>query len=91
MSAIVAHLHDLLDDVIVGAQSALELRYLQDVERAPRSALGRRDKRELGVVGPTEMSGTTRYATVVELDGQIHAGSRFATHVATTQPSWRVS
>jgi very-short-patch-repair endonuclease len=66
------HLHHLLDDVVEGAQSALELRYLNHVERAhglpqaTRQARARRGRAFRDVR-------YDEYATLVELDGQGHA------------------
>lgn len=65
-------LHDILDDVAEGAQSPLELRYLDDVERAhqlpraTRQAEARRGRAYRDVR-------YDEYATIVELDGEIHA------------------
>ncbi len=68
-------LRDILGDVVVGAQSALELRYLRDVERphglpsATRQARARRG-------GAYRDARYDRYTTIVELDGEIHARQR---------------
>lgn len=67
-----AHLHALLDDVIEGAQSALELRYLQDVERAHGLPRGTRQARARRGRAYRDVR-YDRYATLVELDGQVHA------------------
>lgn len=69
------HLHALLDDVIEGAQSVLELRYLRDVERAhglPRGARQARARRGRAY-RDIRYDG---YSTLVELDGQVHAEER---------------
>lgn len=65
------HLHALLDDVIEGAQSALELRYLQDVERAHGLPRGTRQARAQRGRAYRDVR-YDRYATLVELDGQVH-------------------
>ena len=68
-------LRDILGDVAVGAQSALELRYLRDVERphglpaATRQARARRG-------GAYRDVRYDEFATVVELDGEVHARQR---------------
>lgn len=67
-----ALLCDLLGDVVEGAQSVLELRYLNDVERphslppATRQARSRRG-------GAYRDARYDEYGTIVELDGEIHA------------------
>lgn len=70
-----AHLHALLDDVVEGAQSALELRYLQDVERAHGLPRGTRQARAQRGRAYRDVR-YEKYATLVELDGQVHAGER---------------
>lgn len=68
-------LRDILGDVAVGAQSALELRYLRDVERAhglPAATRQARARRG----GAYRDARYDRYATIVELDGEIHARER---------------
>ena len=70
-----AHLHALLDDVIEGAQSALELRYLQDVERAHGLPRGTRQARAQRGRAYRDVR-YDDYATLVELDGQVHSDQR---------------
>ncbi|HEY5845252.1 MAG TPA: type IV toxin-antitoxin system AbiEi family antitoxin domain-containing protein [Microlunatus sp.] len=68
-------LRDILGDVSVGAQSALELRYLREVERphglptATRQVRARRG-------GAYRDVRYDEFATIVELDGEIHARQR---------------
>ena len=68
-------LRDVLGDVAVGAQSALELRYLRDVERAhglPTATRQARARRG----GAYRDARYDEYATIVELDGGIHGRAR---------------
>ncbi|HEU5485145.1 MAG TPA: type IV toxin-antitoxin system AbiEi family antitoxin domain-containing protein [Microlunatus sp.] len=69
------YLGELLSDVADGAQSALELRYLSDVERAhglPRAARQVRARRGKAYRDVRYDA----YATVVELDGEIHRAQK---------------
>jgi len=68
-----ALLRDLLGDVVEGAHSVLEIRYLHDVEQAhglPRATRQARSRRG-GVYRDARYD---EYATLVELDGKTHAG-----------------
>lgn len=68
-------LRDVLGDVAAGAQSALELRYLRDVERAhglPTATRQARSRRG----GAYRDARYDKFATIVELDGAIHARPR---------------
>ena len=59
---------NLLGDVAAGAQSALELEYLRDVERAHGLPVGERQQ----PAGRTWQDVRyKRYATIVELDGRL--------------------
>ena len=65
------YLRDILSDVVEGAQSALELRYLKDVERAHGLPRGTRQARARGGKAFRDVR-YDEYATIVELDGQVH-------------------
>lgn len=69
------YLHDLLDEVAEGAQSALELSYLRDVERAHRLPRGTRQVRARRGRAFRDVR-YEEFATLVELDGQLHALER---------------
>lgn len=69
------YLHELLDDVAEGAQSALELRYLQDVERAHYLPRGTRQVRAWRGRAFRDVR-YDEFSTLVELDGQLHALDR---------------
>ncbi|MGH8893408.1 MAG: type IV toxin-antitoxin system AbiEi family antitoxin [Actinomycetes bacterium] len=62
---------DVLDEVVEGVQSALERRYLRDVERAHGLPPGRRNRTE-GVPGRRRYRDVRydRYGALVELDGR---------------------
>ena len=61
----------LLGDVHEGAESVLELRYLNDVERAHGLPTGTRQHRSSG--NDVRDVLYEEYATIVELDGGVHA------------------
>lgn len=65
------YLHQLLGEVAEGAQSALELRYLRDVERAHGLPRGTRQARAQRGRAFRDVR-YEAYATLVELDGQLH-------------------
>jgi len=62
----------LLSDVREGAESPLELRYLHDVERAHGLPRGRRQHRSSSGKDVRDVL-YDEYATIVELDGSVHA------------------
>jgi very-short-patch-repair endonuclease len=62
----------LLGDVREGAESALELRYLQDVERAHGLPRGKRQRRSNSGKEVRDVL-YEEYVTIVELDGSPHA------------------
>ena len=65
----------MLDDVAVGAESALELLYLRDVERPHGLPVGSRQMSRLGLRYCSDV-GYDEYRILVELDGQDgHAGT----------------
>lgn len=66
---------DLLTDVAAGAESALEVSYLRDVERAHGLPRGRRQLQRLGLPCHCDV-GYDEFQTLVELDGRDgHVGS----------------
>ena len=65
------YLRDILGDVAEGAQSALELRYLHDVERANGLPRATRQARARGGKAFRDVR-YDEYSTIVELDGQVH-------------------
>jgi len=66
---------DLLTDVAAGAESALEVSYLRDVERAHGLPRGRRQGQRLGLPYHSDV-GYDDFQTLVELDGRDgHVGS----------------
>jgi hypothetical protein len=75
-----ALLSEVLADVATGAYSALERRYLRDVERAHGLPTGRRQRRELVVGAATVVFRDVAYEeqdTLVELDGRLgHEAAR---------------
>lgn len=66
------YLHELLADVAEGAQSALELRYLNTVERAHGLPRGVRQARARRGKAYRDVR-YEKYSTIVELDGLLHA------------------
>ena len=66
------YLRQLLGDVSEGAQSALELRYLNDVERSHGLPRGSRQTRARRGKAFRDVR-HDEYATIVELDGDVHA------------------
>jgi hypothetical protein len=95
-------LSSVLDDVAEGANSALERRYLNDVERAHRLPRGRRQRRDNDAGGPARDVVYPAQATILELDGRLGhewAGERWddldrdiysaATGRLTVRAGWR--
>jgi very-short-patch-repair endonuclease len=64
-----ALLHAMLSDVAVGAESALELMYLREVERPHGLPVGKRQRSRLGLPYCTDV-GYDEYRLLVELDGR---------------------
>ncbi len=64
-------LSSVLDDVDAGANSALERRYLNHVERAHGLPRGQRQRRDAGAGGPFRDVVYPRQAAIVELDGRL--------------------
>ena len=86
----------LLDDVAAGAESPIEIAYLNDVERAHGLPTGDRQRRPVGSTYLTDVK-YDPYALLVELDGRVaHEGrGRFRdmrrdnTHVLLGRPTLR--
>jgi hypothetical protein len=64
-------LSSVLDDVAEGANSALERRYLNHVERAHKLPRACRQRRDAGAGGPFRDVVYPAQATIVELDGRL--------------------
>lgn len=69
-------LKELLADVGEGAESALELRYLHDVERRHRLPRARRQHRSARRRAVRDLR-YEEYALLIELDGRVHIAGRF--------------
>ena len=86
----------LIDDVEVGAESPIEIAYLNDVERAHGLLRGDRQRRPVGSTYVTDVK-YDPYALLVELDGKLaHQGKgrfrdmrRDNTHVLLGRPTLR--
>jgi hypothetical protein len=86
----------LIDDVAVGAESPIEIAYLNDVERAHDLPSGDRQRRPVGSTYVTDVT-YDPYALLVELDGRVaHEGKgrfrdmkRDNAHVLLGRPTLR--